>query len=245
MPSGAERIRAFVEGKTGNRQLVIAIDGPAGAGKSTVAKAIAQALNYTYIDTGAMYRAVALAALRSGVPLDDEQALTELAQQLHIELQPAPGGNRVLLNGEDVTEALRTPEVGAAASPVAAVPGVRHRLVEQQRAMARRGGVVMDGRDIGTVVFPDADVKLFLTASAEERAKRRWLELQAKGFRQSLEEIRRSLEERDRRDAERAVSPLRKADDAVEIDTTDKSVDEVVRLVLDIVRKEQCTCSTK
>lgn len=235
----------FVAGNAGNRQLVIAIDGPAGAGKSTVARAVAQALNYTYIDSGAMYRAIALAALRSGVQLEDEEAVAELARMVTVELKTTPTGNRILLDGEDVTEQLRAPDVAAAASPVAAIPGVRRRLVEQQRALARRGGVVMDGRDIGTVVLPDADVKLFLTASARERAKRRWLELQAAGHQVSLDDIQRDLEERDRRDTQRAVSPLRKADDAVEIDTTDKSVDEVVRQVLDIVRKEQLTCSTE
>lgn len=228
-----------------DKKLVIAIDGPAGAGKSTVAKAIAQALNYTYVDTGAMYRALALAVLEAGIRLDDAEAVTELAQRVRIELEPTPNGNRVLLDGADVTEKIRTPEVGAAASPVAAHAGVRQRLVEKQRAMARRGGIVMDGRDIGTVVLPNADVKLFLTASAAERARRRWLELQAAGHTQSLEEIQRSIEERDRRDASRAVSPLRKADDAIEIDTTKKSLEDVVRLVLDIVRKERNACSTE
>lgn len=224
--------------------LVIAIDGPAGAGKSTVARAVAQALDYLYIDTGAMYRAVTLAVLEAGVSPSDAAAVEKVAADVRIELVPDASGLRVLLNGTDVTEQIRLPHVSDAVSPVAAVSGVRHQLVQKQREMARRGGVVMDGRDIGTVVLPDADVKLFLTASAAERASRRWRELQQAGHRPTLDDIRRNIEERDRLDASRGVSPLRKADDALEIDTTDKDVNQVVEIVLELVRKELGACST-
>lgn len=225
--------------------LVIAVDGPAGAGKSTVARRVAAALNYLYIDTGAMYRAIALAVLEEGVGPDDGAAVERLARGLDVELVPSAAGNRVLLEGRDVTERIRAPEVSAAVSQVAALPGVRHRMVQLQRRLAAGGGVVMDGRDIGTVVFPDADVKVFLTASAEERARRRWLELRAAGHAPSLDDIRANIESRDRLDSTRDVAPLRKAEDAVEIDTTDKTVDEVVDQVLELVRKELDSCSTE
>lgn len=225
--------------------LVIAVDGPAGAGKSTVARRVAAALNYLYIDTGAMYRAIALAVLEEGVGPDDGAAVERLARGLDVELVPSAAGNRVLLEGRDVTERIRAPEVSAAVSQVAALPGVRRRMVQLQRRLAAGGGVVMDGRDIGTVVFPDADVKVFLTASAEERARRRWLELRAAGHAPSLDDIRVNIESRDRLDSTRDVAPLRKAEDAVEIDTTDKTVDEVVDQVLELVRKELDSCSTE
>lgn len=225
--------------------LVIAVDGPAGAGKSTVARRVAAALNYLYIDTGAMYRAIALAVLEEGIGPDDGAAVERLARGLDVELVPSAAGNRVLLGGRDVTERIRAPEVSAAVSQVAALPGVRRRMVQLQRRLAAGGGVVMDGRDIGTVVFPDADVKVFLTASAEERARRRWLELRAAGHAPSLDDIRANIESRDRLDSTRDVAPLRKAEDAVEIDTTDKTVDEVVDQVLELVRKELDSCSTE
>lgn len=225
--------------------LVIAVDGPAGAGKSTVARRVAAALNYLYIDTGAMYRAIALAVLEEGVGPDDGAAVERLARGLDVELVPSAAGNRVLLGGRDVTDRIRAPEVSAAVSQVAALPGVRRRMVQLQRRLAAGGGVVMDGRDIGTVVFPDADVKVFLTASAEERARRRWLELRAAGHAPSLDDIRANIESRDRLDSTRDVAPLRKAENAVEIDTTDKTVDEVVDQVLELVRKELDSCSTE
>lgn len=224
--------------------LVIAIDGPAGAGKSTVARTVARSLGYLYIDTGAMYRAVTLAVLQAGIHPEDRAAVERIAADVTIELTPSPTGNRVLLNGDDVTERIRTPEVSDAVSPVAAVPGVRRHMLEKQRQLAARGAVVMDGRDIGTVVLPDADVKLFLTASAAERAERRWRELQAAGHHETLDAIRRNIEARDRLDATRSVAPLRKAPDAIEIDTTEKAVDAVVAEVLSLVRKELSPCST-
>jgi cytidylate kinase len=201
--------------------LVIAIDGPVGAGKSTVAKLVARKLGYLYVDTGAMYRAVALKALRLGMDINDPIVMAMLAEATDIQLQQQGDGSvRVFLDGEDVTEAIRTPEVSEASSIVSAHEGVRKVLAERQKAMAELGGVVMEGRDIQTVIAPDAEVKIFLTASLEERAKRRWLELQQKGISVSYEEVLQEVKERDERDKTRAIAPLRKAPDAVEIDTT-------------------------
>lgn len=210
----------------------IAIDGPAGAGKSTVAKRVAEKLGWLYVDTGAMYRAVALLALRQGVSFDDGAALTALAQTARIELLPAAQGCRVLLDGEDVSEAIRMPEVGSAASPVSAVSGVRRALVAQQQAMAAAKPVVMDGRDIGTVVLPDAPCKVFLTASPQVRARRRALELQAKGIKADVDEIAADIAARDQRDSSRAHSPLRQADDARLLDSSACSIDEVVAQII-------------
>lgn len=213
---------------------VIAIDGPAGAGKSTIAKAIAEKLAYTYIDTGAMYRAVALAAIRAGVAEDDEQGLTALAAAADIDMRVEGGVNRIFLNGEDVTEAIREPKVGAAASPVSAVGGVREHLVAAQRRLAGRGQVVMDGRDIGTVVLPDADCKIFLTAEPEERVERRYNELAAKGLDTTREAVREDISTRDWRDSHRENSPLRQAEDAVLLDSTGMSIDEVLARVVEL-----------
>ncbi len=211
---------------------VVAIDGPAGAGKSTIARTLAEKLGLTYIDTGAMYRAVALRALRDGVTLDDSAALERIAVDAGIEFG---AGRRTLFDGEDVSEAIRTPEVASGASKVAAVGPVRVALVAKQRAMADTVGVVMEGRDIGTVVFPDATVKIFLDADPFERAKRRAAETPGV----SVEELARQIAERDARDSGRAESPLVQAPDAVRVDTTGLSIDEVVAKILEIaVRKE-------
>ena len=207
---------------------VIAIDGPAGAGKSTIAKALAEQLGYIYIDTGAMYRAVALTALRAGVAVDDAPALTALAAQIELDMRAEGGVNRILLGQEDVTEAIRQPEVGAAASPVSAVAGVREHLVAQQRKLAARGNVVMDGRDIGTVVLPDADCKIFLTASLDERVNRRYEELRAKGLTTMREAVREDISTRDYRDSHRETSPLKQAEDAVLLDSTGMSIEAVL-----------------
>ena len=207
---------------------VIAIDGPAGAGKSTIAKALAEQLGYIYIDTGAMYRAVALTALRAGVAVDDAPALTALAAQIELDMRAEGGVNRILLGQEDVTEAIRQPEVGAAASPVSAVAGVREHLVAQQRKLAARGSVVMDGRDIGTVVLPDADCKIFLTASLDERVNRRYEELRAKGLTTTREAVREDISTRDYRDSHRETSPLKQAEDAVLLDSTGMSIEAVL-----------------
>jgi cytidylate kinase len=202
---------------------------------------VAERLGYTYIDSGAMYRAAALGALRSDVPLDDHDALERVAELASIELEDL-GRGRVLLNGEDVTEAIRAPEVTAASSVMSTVPGVRRALVRQQREFGERGGCVMEGRDIGTVVFPDADLKVFLVASLEVRAERRRLELESRGVDASLGDISEEIADRDRRDSTRTDSPLRKADDAVEIDTSpltiEEQVDEVIRLARERGAKE-------
>ena len=212
--------------------LQIAIDGPAGAGKSTTAKETAKRLKYLYIDTGAMYRAVALLAIRQNVAFDDEKTLTEIAGKADITLRQEGEKYLVFIDGEDVSEAIRRPEVGNAASPVSANPGVRQVLVEKQQAMAAKGGVVMDGRDIGTVVLPDADCKIFLTASLDVRAQRRALELQAKGLDVDLEQIKKDVRERDERDSSRAASPLKQADDAILIDSSDMTFEEVVSRII-------------
>jgi cytidylate kinase len=201
--------------------MVVAVDGPAGAGKSTVARAVADALGFTYLDSGAMYRAVALDVIENG------GAASERADELELEL-----GDRVVANGRDVTEAIRSPEVAEAASRVATNPKVRAALVEKQRELLSQGNWVAEGRDIGTVVAPDADVKVFLTASAEERARRRAEELGT-----DLDTVRRDQALRDAQDEEREISPLLRADDAVELDTTGLSIDEVVRRIVDLAGK--------
>ncbi len=224
-----------------NLRLVIAIDGPVGSGKSTAARRVAELLGYTYIDTGAMYRAVALKALRTKIPMDATEKLLALAASARIDLRPGAfengGTQRVLLDGEDVTAAIRTPEVSQAASKVAVIEGVRRVLVAEQRRAGASGGVVMEGRDIGSVVFPDAQLKIFLTASDEVRARRRWLEHQQKGdaidLARTLEEIR----ERDRRDAGREHSPLVRAEGAVFVDSTAMEPEEVARLIAMLARE--------
>lgn len=217
------------------KRIAVAIDGPAGSGKSTVARRVAERLGYTYVDTGAMYRAVAYRALRDGVEPADEERVTRLAEGLSMRFQPDPaGGQRLLVDGEDVSEAIRTPEVSALSSPVSAIGGVRRRLTALQREMGREGGVVMEGRDIQTVVLPEAEVKVFLTASDEERARRRYRELAAKGQEVELAEVKRRLAERDQRDSERALAPLGKAPDAVELVTDGMSIEEEVAFVLEL-----------
>jgi len=211
---------------TARDRINIAIDGPAGAGKSTVARQVAKRLGYIYIDTGAMYRAVTLAALRAGSAISDKNELSELVEGLDIRLEPGDPVQRVFLNGEDVTEAIRSREVTGAVSAVAAIEPVRLRLVDKQRELARSKGVVMDGRDIGSHVLPDAELKVFLTASVEERALRRFKESgEAQGV--ALSALEREIAERDRKDAERAISPLIQAEDAVLIDSTAMTIEEV------------------
>ena len=212
------------------RRVVIAIDGPAGAGKSTVARRLADRLGFTYIDTGAMYRAVGLWALRQGLELTDMHRMEQLARAAEIELLP---GSRIRLNGEDISEAIRTQEISDAASKVSVIPTVRRALVEKQREMGERTSVVMEGRDIGTVVFPHADVKVFLDASPEERARRRFLE---KPGAASVEKVAQEMRERDPRDLTRAEAPLTQAPDATYIDSTGLSPTEVEEAILRLVR---------
>jgi CMP/dCMP kinase len=215
------------------RKLIIAIDGPVGSGKSTVARRVAALMGYVYIDTGAMYRAVALKAIRRGVPLDAADQLTALAGQSRIDLRAKDGAQRVFLDGQDVTAAIRTPEVSQGASKVAVIAGVRHVLVaEQRRAAGAQRGVVMEGRDIGSVVFPDAELKIFLMASPAIRAERRWREHQQKGDSIDLARTLDEIHERDRRDSGRSSSPLIRAKDAVVVDSTAMDAEEVARLVV-------------
>jgi len=214
------------------KNLIIAIDGPVGSGKSTLARRVADMLRYVYVDTGAMYRAIALKALRRGISLDSSDALVSLARDTHIDLRAEEGTQQVFLDGEDVTAAIRGPEVSQAASKVAVVGGVRHVLVAEQRRAGEQGGVVMEGRDIGSVVFPDADLKIFLTASPEVRAERRWREHQQKGDAIDLARTLEEIHERDRRDRERETSPLVRAADAVVVDSTAMEPEEVARLVV-------------
>jgi CMP/dCMP kinase len=219
------------------KRINIAIDGPAAAGKSTVAKMIAKRLSYIYIDTGAMYRALTHRALQQGISLDDEQALISLLKDTYIELRPSHEGQLVLVNGEDVTNVIRSKEVTNAVSLVAKHPLVREEMVARQRALAKNGGVVMDGRDIGTHVLPNAEVKVFLKASVEERARRRHKENIARGFPSDLETLKKEIARRDQLDSEREVAPLKKAEDAIEIDTTSLSIEEVVERIMEIVNE--------
>jgi len=216
------------------KKLIIAIDGPVGSGKSTVSRRVAELLGYAYLDSGAMYRALAWKALRQAVPLDSAEKLEALARETRIDLEPAgPSALRVLMDGADVTEAVRAAEVSEAASRIAVFPGVRRVLVaEQRRTGERGGGVVMEGRDIGTVVFPDADLKIYLDAAVEVRAERRWRESQQKGEPIALDRMVEQVRERDRRDRERDASPLVRARDAVVVDNTAMDVEETARLIV-------------
>ncbi|MGC9003630.1 MAG: (d)CMP kinase [bacterium] len=218
--------------------LKIAIDGPAGAGKSTLARLLGEKLGIPYVDTGAIYRALALKAKRLEIGAEDEDKLAELAKSLKIEFRKDEKGMRVFLDGEDVTEAIRTPEITRLSSPVSKHPKVRSALVELQRKLAENGAV-MEGRDIGTVILPEADVKIFLTASVKERARRRYLELKEKGYEVSLEELEKEIEERDRRDSTRSSAPLKMAEDAVLLNTDNLSINEMVEEALRII-KERC-----
>ena len=216
----------------------IAIDGPSGAGKSTLARALAKKLGYLYVDTGAIYRTVGLAARRSGTDPHDAAAVAALLPGLKIELGYGEDGlQRMYLDGEDVSAAIREPEISLYASAVSAIPAVRTFLMEQQRSLARTHYVIMDGRDIGTVVLPDADLKIFLTASSEARARRRWKELQEKGMDEPYEKVLAEIVERDRQDTTRAAAPLRQAEDAVAVDTTEYDLEESLDLLLNLVKE--------
>ena len=216
----------------------IAIDGPAGAGKSTIARAAAEKMNLVYVDTGAMYRAMALFMVRKGIDLQDTKGIIHKCQEADITIRYEDGVQVVFLNGENVNAYLRTEEVGHAASFVSVIPEVREKLVELQKRLAAESDCVMDGRDIGTCVLPNADRKIYLTASSAVRAKRRYDELTAKGEDCELEKIRADIEERDYRDMHRETSPLRQAEDAVLVDTSDMTVEEVIDQVLSICKRD-------
>ena len=221
------------------RKLIIAIDGPVGSGKSTVARRVAELLCYTHLDSGAMYRALGLKALRSGVSLDDTAALEALADDTHVDLHMSDGRLQVLLDGADVSRDIRTPEASLAASKVAVIPEVRRILVAEQRRAGHHGGVVMEGRDIGSVVFPDADLKIYLDASVEVRAQRRLREHRARGEALTLAQVVEELRERDRRDTQRAASPLTRAPEAVVVDSTAMDAEEVARLIAMLAREKE------
>jgi len=217
----------------------IAIDGPAASGKSTIGELLARRLGYMYFDTGVMYRAVTWAALQRGIPIADEEAITALAEQIHIEVtKPTVDDGRqytVYADGEDITWDIRRPEVDANVSPVSAYPGVRRALTAQQRRIAQGGHIVMVGRDIGTVVLPEADLKVYLDATVEERARRRYRELQQRGQPMSYEQVLEAMCRRDRIDSQRKAAPLRPAEDAIVIDTTNLAIEEVLDRVLELV----------
>ena len=219
------------------KKIVVAIDGPAGAGKSTIAKLVAEKLGYAYIDTGAMYRSVAWKFLQTGKDFD-EDLISTLAKTMVIEFKPEASVNRVFVDGAEVTEAIRSTEVTANVSRVAAIGAVREAMVAQQRRMGESGGVLMDGRDIGTVVFPNAQLKIFLTASVEERALRRYKELMAKGQDVDLAQLKEDIASRDKQDSERAISPLRQAEDALLLDTSHMNIEQVTAKILHLVEEK-------
>jgi cytidylate kinase len=219
------------------KNLVVTIDGPAGSGKSTTAKLVAQRLGYIYLDTGAMYRAMTLKALRAGVDLEDDYLLAQLAENTDITIHPEPDGTRVILDGEDVTEHIRARDVTRSSSMVSAVEGVRRRMVELQRMIGARGGIVAEGRDIGSVVFPEAEVKIYLDADLRCRAARRKKELDEKGQSARLNQIEKDIRARDAYDSGREHSPLIVPDGAITVDTTDITIEEQVERVLEEVRK--------
>lgn len=215
----------------------IAIDGPASAGKSTVAKIVANKLKYVYIDTGAMYRAATLVALNHHLQLDDQDALLKILKNTDLDFEVNQDQQKILIDGKDETLAIRTPEVTKNVSQVSALPKIREYLVDYQRKIAGSNNVVMDGRDIGTTVLPDADLKIFLIASVKSRAQRRLLDYQSKGIKQDLAEIEKDIEARDYKDSHRATSPLKKAKDAVELDTTNLTIDQVVSEIINMIKK--------
>lgn len=223
-----------------NAGLVIAIDGPSGAGKSTTARLLAERLGYIYIDTGAMYRAVGWKAKREGIDPADEEKLADLCRRTEVTIKKDNNDPRFYVDGQDVSSEIRTPEMGLMASAVSKSPAVRTRLLALQRELGSNGGVVMDGRDIGTVVFPDADVKFFLDAGPDERGRRRYLELKAKGMDVDLARITHEITERDLQDSMRSLAPLRKADDAVPIDSTSLDIGGVLERMLSEIEKVKC-----
>ncbi len=217
----------------------IAIDGPAGAGKSTISKAAAKRLGFVYIDTGAMYRGIGLAAVRRGIDTKDAQGVISILDQVEITIKHNEEGQQIFLNGENVSTEIRLPEISVAASNVAVIPEVRLKLVELQRALAEKEDVIMDGRDIGTYVLPDAEVKIFLSASVEERAKRRLAELIEKGVETDLEAVRADMEYRDKNDSGREFAPLKPAEDSIPLDNTSITIEEAVEFVCKLANRQR------
>ena len=220
------------------KMIAVAIDGPAGAGKSTLARAVAKRLSYIYVDTGALYRSIALNAVRNNVEISNSGEIEKMLEKTKIELKFINDEQRVFLNGEDVSDKIRTSEISMAASSISALPAVRNFLLELQRELARKNNVIMDGRDIGTVVLPNAQVKIFLTASPECRAKRRYDEYIAKGKQENYEEILESIKQRDYNDSHRAIAPLKAADDAVLVDTSDDTPQQSVERIVKIIEEK-------
>lgn len=223
------------------KPIKMAIDGPAGAGKSTIAKQIADKLDIIYLDTGAMYRAIALKCLQNNIDLEDTEAILRLLNNTQIDVEFQNNIQSVILDGIDISDEIRTTEVSNIASYIAKIPDVRKKLASMQRKIGRDKSIIMDGRDIGTYVLPNADIKIFLTASLEERAKRRWLEYRSKGECKDLDFVKREIEQRDRSDSTRKFAPLKKADDAIVIDTTDKSIEQVVDTIMQIINSRIST----
>ena len=215
----------------------VAVDGPAGAGKSTISRAAAKELGFIYVDTGALYRAVGVYALRNGIGTKDSENIEKALKDIVVELKFVGDVQHVFLNGEDVSTEIRTPEASMAASDVSAIPGVRAFLFDLQRDIAKKNNCLMDGRDIGTVVLPDAKIKIFLTASAEERAKRRYKELVEKGAKDTYEEVLADLEKRDYQDSHREIAPLKPAEDSVIVDTSDYNFDEAKNIIVNIIKE--------
>lgn len=220
------------------KNIQIAIDGPAGAGKSTIAKIVAETLGFTYIDTGAMYRAVTYKALKQNIHLNDEEKLAEMIEVSTIALKPSPQGQLVFLDGEDVSAEIRSNEVTSSVSQVAAHAKIRELLVAEQQKLAANGGVVMDGRDIATHVLKDAELKIFMSATVEERARRRFIDNEKRGIESSIEKLQEEIALRDKMDSEREVSPLIQAEDALFLDTTDLSIDEAAQAILTLAKEK-------
>lgn len=217
----------------------VAIDGPAGAGKSSIAKAVSKKLGFVYIDTGAMYRAVGVYAIKNGIEIKAENFTDEVLNKIEIDIAYVDGVQKIYLMGEDVSERIREADASLAASNVAVIPAVRLKLVELQRALAEKTSVIMDGRDIGTYVLPDADVKIYLTASSDVRAKRRLLEMKEKGMEADFETVKRDIEYRDKNDSEREFAPLRQAEDAILVDSSDMTIDQVIDRISAIIEGEK------
>ncbi len=217
----------------------VAIDGPAGAGKSSIAKAVSKKLGFVYIDTGAMYRAVAVYAIENGIEIKEENFTKEVLDAIKIDIIYEDGTQKIFLLGKDVSDRIREADASIGASNVAVIPAVRLKLVELQRTLAEKTSVIMDGRDIGTYVLPDAEVKIFLTASSDVRAKRRLLEMKEKGMDADFETVKRDIEYRDKNDSEREFAPLRQAEDAVLVDTSDMTIEEVIDRITEIIREEK------